>query len=92
MVLADGSVSKGELQSLLDSISFVTDPVAVDRLKKHVQFKPAPPIPGFTGWKEDVRKRAAIMLDLIHVAIADSDFSDPEKEKFYEIGKLLNFD
>ncbi len=47
VVLADGSVSKGEVESLLNSISFVSDPVAVDRLKKHVQFQTAPPIPGF---------------------------------------------
>ena len=91
VVLADGSVSKGEVQGLRDSISFVTDPAVVVRLMKHVQFQSAPPIPSFTGWEEDYRKRAAMMLDLVHVAIADNDFSDPEKEKFYEIGVLLNF-
>lgn len=92
VVLADGTVSQGEVTSLLNSISFVQDPTAVDRLKKHIQFQAAPPIPSFVGWENDVKKRAAIMLDLIHVAIADNDFSEQEKDKFYEIGKLLNFE
>ena len=75
----------------MNSISFVQDPTAVDRLKKYVQFKTAPPLAVFTGWEKEVRNKAAILLDLMEVAIADRDFSPPEKEKFYELGNLLGF-
>jgi uncharacterized tellurite resistance protein B-like protein len=91
MVLADGNVSQGEVQSLMQSISFVQEPETVERLKKHIQFKTSPPIPTFSGWEKETKYRATMLLDLIEVAISDRDFSPPEKAKFYEIGKLLGF-
>ncbi len=91
MVLADGNVSQGEVQSLMKSISFIEEPETVARLKKFIQFKTAPPLSAFVGWEKEIKKRAAILLDLIHVAVADQEFSLGEKEKFYEIGNLLGF-
>lgn len=91
MVLADGNVSQGEVQSLMQSISFVQEPETVDRLKKHVQFQTSPPIPAFAGWEKEPKYRAMMLLDLMEVAISDRDFSPPEKAKFYEIGRLLGF-
>ena len=92
IVLADGNVSQGEVNGLLNCISFVQDPEAVERLKKYIQFKTTPPIPNFLGWEKDIRKKAAMLLDLMEVAIADREFAAPEKEKFFELGKLLGFD
>ena len=91
MVLADGNVSAGEVQSLLRSIGFVKAPETVERLKKHVQFQTAPPISIFPGWEDEMKKKAIMLLDLMEVAISDRDFSPPEKVKFYEIGRLLGF-
>ena len=91
MVLADGSISQQEVDSLMKSISFLNDPDTIERLKKFLQHQTPPPIPAFSGWEKEIRPRAAILLDLIHVAVSDKDFSDGEKQKFYEIGNLLGF-
>ena len=91
MVLADGNVSEGEVKTLMQCISFLQEPVAVERLKKHVQFQTPPPVPAFVGWEKEGKKKAVMMLDLMEVAIADQDLSPPEQAKFYEIGKLLGF-
>ena len=91
MVLADGNISQAEVDSLIQSIGFVGDPETTDRLKKFLQHQTPPPIPAFSGWEKELRFRAAILLDLIQVAVADRDFSQGEKEKFYGIGNLLGF-
>lgn len=91
MVMADGTVTEGEVESLLQSVSFVKETEAVERLKKYIQFNTPPPLPAFSGWEKEIKKKAAILLDLIQVAISDRDFSSEEKEKFYEIGKVLGF-
>ena len=92
MVLADGNVTAGEVESLMRSIGFVKEPGTVDRLKKHIQFQTVPPISVFPGWGDDWKNRGRILLDLIEVAVSDREFSPPEKFKFYEIGRLLGFD
>ena len=91
MVLADGSIDQHEVDSLMKSIAFLDDPVTIERLKKFLQHQTPPPIPAFSGWEKELRFRAAILLDLIQVAVADRDFSQGEKEKFYGIGNLLGF-
>ena len=91
IVLADGKVSQGEVEGLMNSISFVQDPNAVERLKKYIQFQTPPPLSVFTGWEKEVRNKGAILLDLMDVAVSDSDLSPPEKAKFYELGNLLGF-
>jgi len=91
VVLADGNVSQGEVESLMNTISFLHDPEVVDRLKKFLQYQTPPPLSAFIGWEKELKNRAAMLLDLIEVAVADRDFSEPEKEKFYEIGKILGF-
>jgi len=91
MVLADGSVSQGEVNLLMESISFVREQDSVERLKKFIQFQTAPPLGNFIGWEKEWKYRAAMMLDLIGVAVADREFSREEKDKFYEIGAILGF-
>ena len=91
MVLADGSITQAEVDHLMQSISFVGDPETINRLKKFLQYQTPPPIPVFPGWEKELRNRAAILLDLIQVAVSDKDFSEGEKKKFYEIGNLLGF-
>lgn len=91
MVLADGNVTREEVDSLLGSISFVKNDQVVANLKKFVQYQTLPQLPAFVGWDKQVRHRACIMLDLMEVAIADRDFSAKEKEQFIHIGRLLGF-
>lgn len=91
MILADGSVSQGEVESLLQAISFVHDPQAVERLKKFVHYQAAPTLTPFHGWEREPKSKAMMMLDLMSVAIADRDFSQKEREQFHRIGSLLGF-
>ncbi|MBI4082632.1 MAG: TerB family tellurite resistance protein [Candidatus Lambdaproteobacteria bacterium] len=91
MVLADNSITKAEVQTLLESLSFLGDPAAVERLKKFVHFQTPPPLAIFRGWEKQPRYRAAMLLDLMQVAISDRDLSEKEKQQFYAIGKLLAF-
>jgi uncharacterized tellurite resistance protein B-like protein len=91
MILADGNVSKGEVEMLLQSISFVKNPQAVERLKKFVQYQTLPTLSPFHGWEKEVKYRAVMLVDLMSVAIADRDFSPKEREQFHQIGKTLGF-
>jgi uncharacterized tellurite resistance protein B-like protein len=91
MVLSDGSVSQGEVEKLLQSISFVHNPQVVERLKKYVHFQSVPTLAPFQGWEKDLKARALLMIDLMEVAIADKDFSAKEREQFQQIGRMLGF-
>ena len=91
MVLADGNVTSEEAQSLVQSLSFIKNQTLVESLKKYISYQTAPVMTAFTGWEKKPKNRAFIMLDLMHVAIADRDFSPGEKEKFLHIGNLLGF-
>ncbi len=91
MILADGNVTKEESESLVRSISFVKSETLVESLKKYVAYQTVPNITAFTGWETKAKNRAYIMLDLMHVAIADRDFSPKEREQFLYLGKLLGF-
>lgn len=91
MILADGSVSQGEVESLMQAISFVKNPQAVERLKKFVHFKAPPTLTPFHGWEREPKNRAMMMVDLMSIAIADRDFSPKEREQFHRIGSLLGF-
>ena len=50
MVLADGNVTQGEVESLMSSFSFINPPPA-DRLKKFLHYKTMPDLPAFSGWQ-----------------------------------------
>jgi len=91
MVLADGNISQGEVQALMESIHFLRDQAAVERLKKFVQHQTPPNMPPFSGWAKNPRYRAAMLLDLMEVAISDKDLSPKEKEQFHRLGKMLGF-
>ena len=91
MVLADGNVSQGEVEKLMQSISFVRNPQVVERLKKYVHFQAVPTLVPFQGWEKDLKGRALLLIDLMEVAIADRDFSAKEREQFQLIGRLLGF-
>lgn len=91
MVLADGNVSQGEVERLLQSISFVRSPQVVERLKKYVHFQSVPVLAPFQGWEKDMKGRALLMIDLMEVAIADRNFSPKEREQFLHIGRMLGF-
>jgi len=91
MILADGSVSQAEVESLMQAISFVSNPLAVERLKKFIRFQSMPALPPFHGWEREPKTRGMMMLDLMSVAIADRDFSEKEREQFHRIGSLLGF-
>jgi uncharacterized tellurite resistance protein B-like protein len=91
MVLSDGSVSQGEVEKLMQSISFVRSPQVVERLKKYVHFQSVPTLAPFQGWEKDLKGRALLMIDLMEVAIADRDFSAKEREQFQHIGRMLGF-
>jgi uncharacterized tellurite resistance protein B-like protein len=91
MILADGSVSQGEVESLMQAISFVKNPQAVERLKKFVHYQAAPTLAPFHGWERELKNRAMMMVDLMTVAIADRDFSEKERAQFHKIGTLLGF-
>ena len=89
MVLADGTVTKEEAETLMISISFVQDDRLLETLKKYVRHQTAPTLGTFKGWDKEVKYRAMMMLDLMAVAIADRDLSDTERDQFLQIGKLL---
>jgi uncharacterized tellurite resistance protein B-like protein len=91
MILADGSVSTNEVEALMQAISFVKNPQAVERLKKFVHFQAAPTMTPFHGWEREPKNRAMMLIDLMGVAIADRDFSPKEREEFHRIGALLGF-
>ncbi len=91
MVLADGNISEGEVQGLMSSLSFIRDQEFVDRLKKFIQHQTPPTMPTFVGWNKNPKYRAAMLLDLMQVAISDRDLSGKEKEQFHTLGKLLGF-
>lgn len=91
MILADGNVSQGEVESLMQAIAFVKNPQAVERLKKFVHFQAPPTLTPFHGWEREPKYRAMMMVDLMSVAISDRDFSQKEREQFHRIGALLGF-
>lgn len=91
IILADGNVSEGETQSLVQSISFIKNPQVAETLKKYIAYQTVPNLTAFTGWETKPKNRGMIMLDLMHIAIADRDFSPKERELFIHIGKLLGF-
>lgn len=91
MILADGDVSPGEVDSLLTSFQVICPPDAQARLKKFLQFKTMPDLTVFSGWGKNPRAKALILIDLMETAISDRDFSAKEREQFYRIGKLLGF-
>ena len=91
MVVADGDVSAGEVESLLASLSFIKSQDTQERLKKYIHYKTLPVLSTFVGWDKEQKRRAAILFDLIHVAIADQDLSDKERQQFQHIGKMLGF-
>lgn len=91
MVLADGNVTQEEAASLVKSISFIRNENLVESLKKYVAYQTVPTMTAFVGWEKKPRNRAFMMLDLMHVAIADRDFSPKEREQFLHIGDLLGF-
>lgn len=91
MILADGDIAKNEVESLMQAISFVKNPNAVERLKKFVHFHEAPTLAPFHGWEHEPKSRAMMLIDLMAVAIADRDFSPKEREQFHRIGALLGF-
>lgn len=91
MILADGNVTQEESETLVRSISFVKSETLVESLKKYISYQTIPNITAFTGWETKPKNRAYIMLDLMHVAIADRDFSPKEREQFLHLGKLLGF-
>jgi uncharacterized tellurite resistance protein B-like protein len=91
MVLADGNVTQGEAQSLMQSLSFVRNAQLVDSLKKYISYQTVPTLTAFAGWENKLKNRALMMLDLMEVAIVDRDFSPKEREQFHVIGKLLGF-
>jgi len=91
MVLADGNVTQGEAQSLMQSIAFLRNPQFVETLKKYVAYQTVPNLTAFAGWEDKIKNRALMMLDLMDVAIADRDFSPKEREQFLLIGKVLGF-
>jgi len=91
MIVADGSVSSDEVESLMQAISFVKNPQAVERLKKYVHFNAPPTLTPFHGWEREPKNRALMLIDLMSVAIADRTFSPKEREQFHRIGSLLGF-
>ena len=91
MVLADGNVTQGEAQSLMQSLAFLRNEQLVQSLKKYVAYQTTPNLTAFAGWETQLKNRALMMLDLMDVAIADRDFSPKEREQFLHIGKLLGF-
>lgn len=91
MVLADGNVSQGEVESLVSSFAFVDSPGATERLKKFLHYKTMPDLQAFTGWQKNLKGRALMLIDLMETAISDRDFSPKEREQFLRIGKMLGF-
>ena len=91
IILADGDVSAGEVDSLLTSFHVICKPDASARLKKFLQYKTMPDLTAFSGWAKNPRAKALILIDLMETAISDRDFSAKEREQFYRIGKLLGF-
>lgn len=91
MVLADGDVSAGEVESLMASLSFLKSTDALDRLKKYIQYKTVPVLPNFIGWERHPERKASMLVDLIHVGIADRELSPKEQRQFHHIGGMLGF-
>ena len=91
MILADGGIEKNEVEALMQAISFVKNPHAVDRLKKFIHFMAPPTLSPFHGWEHEHKYRALMLIDLMTVAIADRNFSPKEREQFHRIGALLGF-
>ena len=91
MVMADGNVTQGETQTLIQSLSFIKNHTLVESLKKYIAYQTVPNLTAFAGWENKLKNRALMMLDLMEVAIADRDFSPKEREQFLLIGKLLGF-
>ncbi len=89
MVIADGEVSQAETETLVQSISFIKNPILVESLKKYIAHQTVPHMTAFVGWETQLKNRAFMMLDLMDVAISDRDFSPKEKEQFLNIGNLL---
>ncbi|HUJ74381.1 MAG TPA: hypothetical protein VL359_05960, partial [bacterium] len=55
MILADGNITQGEVETLMGSIGFVSNPQAVERLKKFVHFRSMPTLNAFRGWEREIR-------------------------------------
>ena len=91
MILADGDVSQGEVDSLQGTFSVICTAEASARLRKFLQFKTMPDLTAFSGWGKNPKGRALILIDLMETAIADRSFSPKEREQFMRIGKLLGF-
>ena len=89
MVLADGDIDRSEMDFLLKMIQLVPDPAVVDRLKKFIQFKTAPPLGKPVGIER--KEGMSMIIDLIRVAVADKDFDKKEKALVAEIGHSLGF-
>lgn len=89
MMLADGNIDRGEMDFILRMIQTVKDEVVVDRLKKFIQFRTMPPLGAPAGI--DRKLGMSMVIDLIRVAVADSDFDAKEKEMILDIGKNLGF-
>ena len=91
MVLADGNVAQGEVESLLGSLSFIKQPDVGERLKKFLAHKTMPNLNAFSGWNKKPKARALLLIDLLEVAIADRELSPTEREHFHHLGELLGF-
>lgn len=91
MVVADGDVTAGEVESLMQSMSFIKSTDTQERLKKYIHYKTVPVMQAFVGWEKEQKRRAAMLFDLISVAISDADLSDKERDQFQHIGKMLGF-
>lgn len=91
IVLADGDVTAGEVESIMASMSFIKSVDAQDRLKKYIQYKTVPVLSNFIGWQNYPKYKASMLVDLIKVAISDRDLSPKEEEQFQHIGNMLGF-
>jgi uncharacterized tellurite resistance protein B-like protein len=91
MILADGDVSEGEVDSLMGTFSVICNPDGAARLKKFLQYKTMPDLTAFSGWSKNPKAKALILIDLMETAISDRSFSPKEREQFHRIGKLLGF-
>jgi len=91
MILADGDVSQGEVDSLMSTFTVICNPDSASRLRKFLQFKTMPDLKAFSGWSKNPKGRALMLIDLMETAISDRSFSPKERDQFMRIGKLLGF-
>jgi uncharacterized tellurite resistance protein B-like protein len=91
MILADGDVSEGEVDSLMTTFTVICDDESAGRLRKFLQYKTMPDLSAFSGWSKNPKARALMLIDLMETAISDRSFSPKEREQFVRIGKLLGF-